>query len=76
MTDQPTQLEECRAELRTANFYRDKLAERLYMVETVVVELRSALSCDPAYDPDHWRLHVESALSIAERATRTVKRVA
>lgn len=61
-------------ELRHANFFRDKLAERLTLVETAVVELEGALGCDEATDPQHWRDHARhamtSALDLCRQATR------
>jgi hypothetical protein len=54
-------------ELQRANFHQDRLGERLALVDTAVVEMESALSCD---GPDHWRAHIESALLICKRATR------
>jgi hypothetical protein len=64
--------------LETANFFRDKLAERLTLVETAVVELEGALACNEAVDPQHWRDHarhaMESSLSLCQRATKKVAR--
>ena len=61
-------------ELKTANFYRDKLAERLENVELAASELESALNHDDSYDPGHWRHHVEFALRLCREATRSVRR--
>lgn len=74
------QVVELRKELKTANFFRDKLAERLSLVETAVVELEGALACDESVDESHWRDHarhaMESALTLCKRATKTWQDVA
>jgi hypothetical protein len=61
-------------ELKTANFFRDKLAERLELVVTAETELEGALACDYDTDPEHWREHVtqamESALALCKRAAK------
>jgi hypothetical protein len=57
-------------ELDHANFFRDRLARRLGLVETAVVELESALSCDSTHDSGHWRDHVGTALDLCRRATK------
>lgn len=70
-------IDEVEKELRQANFFRDRLAERLSLAETAVVELEGALACDAALDSQHWRAHaqhaMESALGLCRRATKTVR---
>ncbi len=62
--------EAAEAELRQANFYRDKLAWRLSMVETAVLELECAVSYT-GDDHEHVLYHVRSALDLCKRATKT-----
>lgn len=58
------------AERDQANFFRDKLAERLTLVELAVTELAGALACDESVDPEHWRVHVRGAMTSALTACR------
>lgn len=76
LADAQNEIDRLARELETANFFRDKLAERLAIVETAMVELEGALACNEDIDPAHWRDHarhaIESALRLCRRATVSI----
>lgn len=72
--------EELREALRQANFFRDRLAERIRLVEAAILELDCALANDTfpgdvegEHQEEHWRNHVVAAVALCRRATLSVK---